>query len=445
MKSIIAFIMAVTLMFESGIMPAEKVANIEMEAEVSFADAFEAEIGEALSLKRESGFLEEMEERGVYYSFQNDMRVEKRVEDIVTQYNYNEYGKIVRETQGENIIEYVYQNEVGVLLSVTYNGIKYSAICDEDGSVIALNDVTGTTIVKYIYDKGIAEIETVNKFIEEDSFVGEKNKIRWNSLYFDDETSYYYSGGRFINSESGNFVDKIIGYESDFSIMRRDRISRMAEEVTNWADVLLNGTPNYGASIAAGSNWADGLSDVEVLARLIYAENPYKNKIDQRAITWIVLNRYYGDGFQDTLREVALAKNQFATSNNGSYDARNPVSGYQPWSDATWLACAILTADSKEDCAGLFGRPNGITDQVFFLSLDGFCDRCTDSSQGIVYNGNTLKDVVVVGDEYNAISHLVGATTLDQVRKCTENCSGLTIRPTLPNKEKFHNIFYNRQ
>lgn len=447
LKNLVAITLIGSLMLGNANATAVSSDNVQDTESMNFADTYAEEIEEALALKRDESFLKQLESKGIFYHFQDDVRIDKVIANTVVQYTYNEYGKVIQEVSNGDTVEYTYQNGRGMLSCATYNGIKYSAVCDVDGNVIALENEDGITIAEYIYTNGIADIVVVNQLCQEDASVGGKNKVRWHSLYFDDETGYYYTGGRFMDSAKGSFVDTIPSdaYTPCFSMMQRDHISQMASDVTNWVDYLLYLSPNYGAPLDASTDWANDLSDVEVLARLIYAENPYKNKIDQRAITWTVLNRLYDDGFSDTLREIALAPNQFATSGQGSWDARNPAAGYEAWKDATWLACAICTTTKEEDCRGLFGKPNGITNQLFFYSLESFANVCKDSSNGIVYNGNVLKDVTVVGDEFNAISHLVNATTLDQIRNCTKDCKGKDIRPSLPSNEKFHNVFYNRK
>lgn len=285
--------------------------------------------------------------------------------------------------------------------------------------------------------------------------IGEVNKIRLYSFYYDDETGYYYTYGRFYNAGTGTFVDKLSG-DSMTAVncnvaQKRNTVANLGNQVTQWADYLLNGNAQYGAPIPSGSNWYSSLSDVEVLARLIYGENPY-NRQDQKAVMWVLLNRYYAGYYASALRGIATAPGQFSSICDGSKDTRIPDISSSAWKYATWLACAICTTTVESECISLVNKPEGITNQKNFRALTGFINRCRNSENGYIimatsYGNSKIMDVVIVGDLYKENyeegeteevekfwkSHVVNATQVEH----------LTINSDCKLSIGYHNIFFN--
>lgn len=288
-----------------------------------------------------------------------------------------------------------------------------------------------------------------------DSIIGEVNKVRLYSLYYDEETGYYYCNGRFFDAKRGIFVDKLKSNNMSDAMcniaLTRDARSDLGNQVTQWANYLLNYDPNYGEPKAAVSGWYEELSDVELIARLIFGENS-SNRQDQKAIMWVLLNRKYYNGYA-TLRDVATAEKQFATiwdtgsslarrQNQSQYDATMN----EAWEYATWLACAICTTTDETQCASLISKPQGITTQTSFRALTGFKAKWYNSYNSedgnyIVmrtsYGDIKIKNVVIVGDLCDAddnfwTSHLVNATRVEQLDSYT-GCG---------HNQAVHNIFF---
>lgn len=103
---------------------------------------------------------------------------------------------------------------------------------------------------------------------------------------------------------------------------------------------------------------------VEVIARTIYGENT-SNLVDQKAIAWVILNRYYKKLGGDTLREVALYGFE-GYKNNAALQSKNPSDA--GWQHATYLACLMCTNASENCWNELVGKPYGITNQIYFRS-----------------------------------------------------------------------------
>ncbi len=203
-------------------------------------------------------------------------------------------------------------------------------------------------------------------------------------------------------------------------LLSYDPIYQMNQSITTWANSLCRSS-KYGLPMESKTNWYTGLSDVEILARLIYAENA-SNQIDQIAITWVLLNRYHNANYPNTFRGVATQKSQFSTiSGTGSSLARNPGSYPTTWYHATWLACALLSTNNKSNCQELFGKPQGIAGQHYFRGISSFVNNIANSTSGancILFGTkkSRLKNVVIVNKDNINKSLVVNATRIKQIK-----------------------------
>lgn len=443
-------IMLVILLFCISLSGTASVAGAEKENEISFVEEYWNKISEALGMKRENSFLEKLEQKGIYYQFQGNNRMSKSVGENMTEYVYDIHDRVIEEICSTDSVAYQY-DEKGVLVTVTYHNTVYYAETDENGTVTKLLNEKNECVAEYFYMNGIPSVVSEDRGGTYDLLVGEVNKIRLYSFYYDTETGYYYTYGRFYDAGTGTFVDKLSGdgmTAVNYKVaQKRDTVTNLGNQVTQWAGYLLNGNAQYGTPIPAGSNWYGSLSDVEVLARLIYGENPY-NRQDQKAVMWVLLNRYYAGYYASTLRGIATAPGQFSSICDGGKDARIPDTSSSAWKYATWLACAICTTTIESECISLVNKPEGITNQKDFRALAGLVSRCRDSGNGYIilensYGDSKIMNVVIVGDLYNENyeeeteefwkSHVVNATQVEH----------LTINSVCKLGIGYHNVFFN--
>lgn len=412
--------------------------------EVSFIEHYWDEISEMISLKQDNDFFTELEQKEIHYEYQNNRRISKTVNGETTYFLYDTEGQLIEETYDGVSLIYRY-DEYDTLTEIEYNNVVYYTETDVDGSVLRIINTNNECVVEYIYTGGTQYIKSENKGGEFDLAIGELNKVRLYSLYYDDETGFYYSDGRFYDAKTERFVDKLSENDMvnmcNYSMMSRSSTSSIGNDVTQWANYLLNCDSNYGKTRNAVNGWYQELSDVEILARLIYGENTV-NRQDQKAIMWVLLNRSYERN--QTLRQVATASYQFETIwGVGSRDARKPNVSSDAWKYATWLACMICTTTNESECMSLVNKPNGIDKQTSFRSLSSFVNYCRNSSSGeyiIMYTGygdRRITDVVIVGDlcnEYDSfwISHVVDAKSIEELN--IDSCCGYS--------EGYHNIFF---
>ena len=157
-------------------------------------------------------------------SFQYDERIcrtsKTNAEGEVTYFTYDENRNLTMVQYGEHRLEYSW-DALDNLRTITIDGLMYTCELD-DGSVIRLYDTAGNIAVEYhytddcfvdsVYGRNEAG-ELVDKTNDRD-FIGNINKVTYNSYYFDEETGWYYCG-RYYDPANRRFVEGISGYLVD--------------------------------------------------------------------------------------------------------------------------------------------------------------------------------------------------------------------------------------
>lgn len=195
------------------------------------------------------------------------------------------------------------------------------------------------------------------------------------------------------------------------------------QTVDAWANNLLS-LSTYGQELSS-STWYNNVSDVELLARIIYAENTSDN-IDQIAVTWIIVNRKNSSSFPDTYKGVVTQSSQFASLNSTNAKSYKNNSTNAGWRHATWLACAILSTSSESDYISLFGKPQGISNQLYFAGSNYFYNRCQMNGSQLQYNMPSVgyidaNDVVIVGDNLSSSYLCTTKTNVKDHKSSTKN------------------------
>lgn len=338
---------------------------------------------------------------------ENNQRTSKSSGTTTTTFAYNDCGGLISETRnGCSIVyEYEYTDGIGETLSgFVVDGSRYKFVKDENQTVVAILNDSGTEIARYEYCKGVVSrilgLDSNGAWVDKTNdpgFVGTVNMIRYFSNYYDAETGWYYCE-RYYDSVNRRFVicsDKV---SQNGGINARNMQMVVDAEVNR----LLTEEENYGDPITYSSGWYNNLEDVEILARLIYGECT-GNLVDQRAIDYCILNRLHGASyFGDTLRSVATKPGQFSTITstdpNNSFHARSPQTGSDGWYNATYIAVSLVkTMGVTTFCESLFSRPLGITNQTQFLNFYTFINNTTEANGDMFYRGEKIKSVVIAG------------------------------------------------
>lgn len=125
-----------------------------------------------------------------------------RKNDIV--YTYDVNNKLVKQTDGKDTLEFVYDN--GGLSGVKHNETEYIYAKDVQGNITALLDKSGREVVQYTYD-GWGNCRTT-VIDEESAQTAELNPFRYRSYYYDRETHLYNLKTRYYDPETGRFVSQ---------------------------------------------------------------------------------------------------------------------------------------------------------------------------------------------------------------------------------------------
>lgn len=385
-------------------------------------------------------------------------RVIKNVNGKVTAFSYADIGYFERVLVSENRdgleISYRYDlnNNISTarLLPVGFvmDGVPYLFLYDDDYEyVIGIANESGQQVVQYEYSDGIVSqimektrTETWEDVTDDLTSIGNINRIRYRGYYYDEETGWYF-GERYFDSVNDRFVD---GKESKIlnnltaqdinGIAEKAQDSRSVLSFTEEVDALYDecmGDAAFGKAMSKTATWYNSLSDIEIAARLVYAENTfdasdgYDRTKERRAEGWVVYNRIGTPGIigYSSLRSVCTGEKQFSSIwNGGSYDARNPVTTKESWKEAVYIACALYLAGSRTELNSVMPRPTGISNQLYFYALDGFEDFLEETSSGLKYNGSLIEDVTIVEVSYNI-------TDIDIITHTSDRWT--------------HNIFYN--
>ncbi|MDR1208989.1 MAG: cell wall hydrolase [Clostridiales bacterium] len=345
------------------------------------------------------------------YEYDGETRISKSVNDVITYFDYLD-GRLVSETRDGVYIQYIYDAD-GFIAGFAYDDETYDFELDWDRSVVGIF-LDDERVIEYVYESGLVaqvlayEDDAVTDKTDDPSCIGNINMIRFFGYYFDAETGWYYAG-RYYDSVGQRFVDGV--EPSPFSVHTVPNGIMSAIE-SEYNGLMTSST--IGAPISYSSSWYTSLSDVEILARLIYGENT-EYYDGQKAISWVIVNRYYGASwFGNTLRAIATNGGQFATITgdyNSTGDARNPNRGTSSsdseglgWRQAVMLAVKLWATLNVTYLSELMPKPSGINGQTYFRRLDTFLNLAV-SQQGPTYiqwysNGSwgNITEVTVLGN-----------------------------------------------
>lgn len=324
----------------------------------------------------------------------------------ITYFTYDNNRNLVLVQSGTHRLEYSY-NAIDQLSAITIDGITY--LCELlDKSLYRLLDSEGNVVVEYHYENGFVvsvygkneQGELVDKTNDKE-FVGNLNQVTYKSYYFDEETGWYYCG-RYYDAVDGRFVDGINSSSAEMFLLQRRNNEDEEVSVREAATVLYNSYINnseFGApkDVPSSGNWYDGMLTPEILARLIYGENPYQSApSDERvALAWVLWNRKMHPDFDFMLSSIATSPEQFHAICHGSEDARIPDTDSTQWKISVLYACYLyctetVSINQTSELEALLPRPYGITsDHVYFCSYD--------SAMNKLQNGTILRNGVIAG------------------------------------------------
>ncbi len=336
------------------------------------------------------------------YDYENYNRSSKSYDDIIVTYEYGSNSDLIRENRNGIQIEYVYGivNNCESIKGFIIDGIEYSyRFIEGTKTVEAIIAPDGKDVARYYYNKNnkvtILGLNKLGMWVDNSSdmeFIGSINLIRFNSYYFDEETGYYYDGGYYYDAKNHvyivnnsirlddiNTLEGFLEYKK-ITLSRSLTLNEVDQLAEDWKDTLM-ATSTYGQSMSAVSNWYSSLEDEDIIARLIYAENPYANSYaDRSSIVQLLINRKNSSSFPNTFRNVATQSTAFSTINPEpsssftikTYHARNPVKSSTVFHETTYFACVLALTSDTSIINTLVGKPTNFTNQVYFRALSSF-------------------------------------------------------------------------
>ena len=226
--------------------------------------------------------MKKIEKDGIVYEFAyvDGKRVSTSKDNWKRVFEYDS-DMLVRQIDDEIIDFLILEREYkGMLL----DGNAYYYVFDEMGTVVALENSSREIVCEYHYDGAFPKVIAVSKN-EIDIKASELNPFRYRGWYFDVETSLYYLGqGIFYDPACQRYIQNDYKYDD----LRGE--PAIFQTVGNAYNTLM-GMSSYGASYCAfpsqtewnnGIRWYDGLQQVELIARCIYAENNHPNHQNDR-------------------------------------------------------------------------------------------------------------------------------------------------------------------
>ena len=149
------------------------------------------------------------------------LRTSKTVDGVTHNYLYAD-GKLLRESDGTNTLDFVYDARGGPYALIHTVGTEspvtttYYYITNLQGDVVQLVDSDDNTVASYEYDP-------YGKVISATGSLAEINPLRYRGYYYDAETGLYYLLSRYYDPTIGRFVNSdifastglgIIGYDA---------------------------------------------------------------------------------------------------------------------------------------------------------------------------------------------------------------------------------------
>lgn len=306
-------------------------------------------------------------------------RVSKTVNGDTTYFEYDEWGNVIREYDGNKEVIYLYE-EVDPR-GLIYEGKEYKYEI-EDGLITGIM-YGEETVAKYTYSCGILEgIYKVSKegveVASDPDFIGNINKIRYNGWYCDDETGWKYSG-RYFDPKKDRFIDGKSMEEMEPLI---EQYGYSAELITQINDFYSDG----GVSAYAAAPSKE--EQIKTIATVIFGES-YDNVIDQLGVAQVIQNRMHSSNPQilyggRTAYELVTAKGAFEAYVDFTYEEMMKYSG------TSVMSQALENARRLYDDAPLVYHLSCYDGCTFFCSVDS------------AYNSIYKKDGVLYKKEKNS-------------------------------------------
>ncbi|HBY03697.1 MAG TPA: hypothetical protein DEH07_03985, partial [Desulfotomaculum sp.] len=201
-----------------------------------------------------------------YTYYANGLRKSKSVNGIITNYHYDNFGNLVRESNSSGVTKklYCYSPE-GKLICENINGSSYFVHDNYRGDVVTLTDEDGDIRAQYYYDPWGNQL----------SYSGTVTQpFRYAGYYYDEETGLYYCKGRYYSPRLRRFLT-------------RDSLQSITDPMTLNPYVYVKNNPVI--LVDPSGNWQEGDEKFpkaiqDEIKRLTILYNNAKTKAERDAI-----------------------------------------------------------------------------------------------------------------------------------------------------------------
>ena len=138
----------------------------------------------------------------IAYSYdENGLRLQKTVNNVVTDYYYNG-NVLIGLTKGTDTLRFSY-DAAGNAAAVDFNGTYYYYLRNGQGDIVKIVDGSGNTVVEYTYDSWGKPLSCTGTLA---TTLGALNPFRYRGYVYDEETGFYYLKSRYYDPETCRFI-----------------------------------------------------------------------------------------------------------------------------------------------------------------------------------------------------------------------------------------------
>lgn len=347
------------------------------------------------------------------FSYDDGKRITMETNSMNRFFEYD--GEVLVRQTDEIVMEFYFVD--GEYTGFSLSGKDYFFVRNSLESVIALTNEEEELICKYEYADAIPRVIVCSEN-ETDIKAANSNPFRYRGWYFDVESSLYYlDKGVFYNPYEHKYIQNEYGYNS------RDGEPPIFQAVGSAYYAHMNNSA-YGAGSYTfpsqaqwnnGTRWYDGVSQIELVSRCVYAENKASNRQnDRKAIGLVIRNRvaqnfyHYGPlssysivcypaAFATVNPTGSIAYMTDATTNSRPVMNKNEGAFQQ----ATLIACLLYCSNTYSDYDLVIGIPSYVnSSHTHFLAVNYAYPSSTFSvSSGGQWNygGSNIYEVCIAG------------------------------------------------
>ncbi len=347
------------------------------------------------------------------------IRTSKTVGGVKTSY-YLDGTNIIYQTNGTDSLYFFYDRN-SELVGFKHSGNNYYYVKNLQGDITDIADSNGNIIASYTYDPWGKVLSVTGTNIA----IGNLNPFRYRSYYYDIDSSLYYLQsryydpdiGRFINCDDINYIgirDTVVSF-NPFVYCENDPVNYIDPTgtfsilaiITTFAAIIALFTgcskdpeptkpepskpeqtkyekmyKSISDKKISSKDEFEKMSDVNVLARIIYAENSL-HKDGQKAVALCIKNRknknsreFYSTTYGNTYKGVCLKSGAFEPARTIPDNLKNPSGEY--WKHAKQLAAKLMVGEK-------ITPPSGYKSQLFFVSKAWYNNNTRKSNGKLQY------------------------------------------------------------